>query len=108
MENKETFYIILFESLIIKFKLTLSEYYILQKINILSYSKKYDFSCSMSKVNLGKTIGISRTQVHRIINSLIDKDLLIRDEKTKYLHATDIWIKALEDEKGKLKKDDKK
>ena len=48
-------------------------------------------SCSISKQRLAEHIGVSRRQIYRMIESLIDKKLLIK-LPNGYLKTTQKWI----------------
>ena len=84
--------------------LSYMEYIVLERINLLCWSEKYNNFCTMSKENLAKDCKLSKQHLHRIINTLIEKDLLFRDEKTKFLKPTELWKKTLAYEKDNIKK----
>ena len=86
------------------FNLTVTEYLVLERINMLSYSIKYDEHCAMSKENIAKSLDLSKKQVHRLINSLFDKNLLIKHKNGKWIKPVDAWRKALINIREKYKK----
>jgi len=107
MINKDLIYVTIFLSLKKDLGLSIHEYLVLERINNLSYSKKYDYSCSMSKRSLAKELGLSERQVFTIINYLIKEEFLFKDEKTKYLQPSKEWCKKIEIEKNRIKKNEK-
>lgn len=52
--------------------------------------------CYASKQWFADTLGISKAGVHKIINRLIDKRLIERDQNTSYLRATSLWYDTVE------------
>ena len=69
-----------------KFNLTLNEYAIAERISHLSFQKGW---CDVSKDALGDFIGIKERSVFEIINKLLEKGLVVREERR--LKVTDLW-----------------
>jgi len=59
--------------------------------------------CYASKQWFADALNISRIAVHKIINRLIEKGLIEKDENTSYLRSTTLWYDTVE----KLNKDSK-
>ena len=73
-----------------KLWLTLMEYVLADMIYQLSTNPKTNFRCTMSKENMAKWIWVSKQAIHKLINKLIEKWLVEKDKKTKYLKHTNI------------------
>jgi len=69
-----------------KFDLSLNEYAIADRISCLSFQKGW---CDASKDVLGDFIGIKKRSVFKILNKLIEKGLVVREEHR--LKVTDLW-----------------
>lgn len=83
-----------------KFGLTPNEYCLAAYIDGLSkkdarYSRVPGW-CYASKDFLGKALGFTRQGIHKMINKLIDKELVERDLDTNYLRATPKWLNEIE------------
>lgn len=64
--------------------------------DMIFYLSKSDSStvpgwCYMSRENIAKEIGLSKQTVLNIIDRLIDKGFLIRNDQSKYLKTTTSW-----------------
>ena len=59
--------------------------------------------CYASKQWFADTIGISKPGVHKILNRLIEKNLIEKDPNTSYLRSTSVWYDTVE----KLNEDSK-
>ena len=64
----------------IKFGLTVNEYCVADSIYKLSHSKGW---CYASKEYLGKTLGLSKQSIHTILNTLLKKGFVEKEEETK-------------------------
>jgi Helix-turn-helix domain len=51
--------------------------------------------CYASKDHIADFMGLHRTAVYKIINKLIDLDLVIKDDDTKWLKTTEKWYKTV-------------
>jgi len=49
----------------------------------------------MSKKKIANSLSLSERQVHRMINTLIEKDLIEKDEDTKHLRTVDTWNECI-------------
>lgn len=57
-------------------------------------SKNYGW-CFASKEMMGRNLGISKQSVHTIINKLIKKGILERNQNTKYLKTNGAWYQSV-------------
>ena len=73
--------------------LSVLEYCVADTINRLSTNTKSKIPgwCYASKVFLGKGLGITEQGVHKILNKLILKGIVEKDDETKYIRTTQIW-----------------
>ncbi|CAN5424279.1 hypothetical protein BH10BAC5_BH10BAC5_17090 [soil metagenome] len=89
------------------FGLNVNEYCIADSIYHLSSKARTKFWCVADKVYMGKFIGISEKQVHRIIKKLMDMKLVIKcPQNAKLLRTTDLWadtVHITEEEANKRK-----
>jgi len=74
------------------FDLTLNEYCVADTIYHLSNNPKNlkQGWCYQSKVNFGKQLGLSKQTIHTIINKLVDKKLVVRNDESQ-LRTTEKW-----------------
>lgn len=74
-------------------KLTCNEYVLADMIYQLSVSplSKVKGWCYMSRPKMAEEIGISKQSILNLIESLIEKGFIKRDEKTAYLKTTRNW-----------------
>lgn len=73
--------------------LTLNEYVLCDTIYYLSTNpdSKVLGWCYKSRVNLAKDLGLSKQSILNLINSLIDKDFIIKDPETNFLKTSRKW-----------------
>ena len=77
--------------------LSINEYVLAAVIhNLSSTNSKVPGWCYASKKWMAEDLGFSKMTIHNLLNSLEDKGLIIRDEETKYLKASRLWIDTVE------------
>lgn len=76
--------------------LSTNEYLILDAIYHLSNNIKYGGWAIISKQKLADEYDLSKRTIINIINALELKGLIIRDEKTKFLRASEIYCDAIQ------------
>jgi len=73
------------------YNLSLNEYCVLDTIYHLSNNEQFWWWCIKSKANIADDLDLWEATIYRIIDNLIDRWLIKRDENTKYLRITDEW-----------------
>lgn len=73
------------------FLLSCNDYVILQAIYGLSKNEKYGNWCIATKKQLAEWYDIGEATIYRTVKMLVDKGLVIKDEKTGWLKTTDEW-----------------
>lgn len=73
------------------YNLSMNEYAVLDTIFHLSNNIKFGGWCIMSKEKIGETLDLSKQTVHTIIDTLIAKGLVEKNESTKALRSCDEW-----------------
>jgi len=76
-----------------RLKLSLLEYAVADTIYHLANNPKNqaDGFCYMTKDSIAELLDVERSTIFRIIKTLIDKNLVVKDKKTKHLKTTHIW-----------------
>ena len=76
-----------------KLNLSLNEYCIADTIYHLQNnpSSKVKGWCYASKKTIGGYIGLTEQSAHSIINSLMERGIIEKDEETRHLRTTNIW-----------------
>jgi hypothetical protein len=106
-ENRDTFTIIN-HKLRKKFNLSVHQYCVLETIyrlwnNEANKDSRFPGYCYASKETIGGLFGISRQTVHRIIDELIEMDLVYRDKKNGFLlQTTHKWNGEFKDKGVKI------
>ena len=85
-------------------KITTNEYCVLDMVYHLSNNKKHSGWAFASRQYIGDCIGVSKRSAINLIEALIKKKLLIRDEKTKHLKVVESYSKLIKEYNSKLKK----
>lgn len=80
-----------------RLEITTNEYCIADIIYHLSNNPKSKVSgwCYASKKTIGEFIGVSERSVLTIIKKLIEKNIISKDEETKYLKTTEKWYNTV-------------
>lgn len=93
MNKEQPIYTTIFHKTRINLDLTCNEYCVADTIFCLSNnpSSKVSGWCYASKETIGGFLGITKQCVHQIINKLLEKGLIEKDEETKYLKTTSLW-----------------
>jgi len=88
----------------IKLDLTCNEYCVADIIYHLSNnpSAKVSGWCYASKETIGNYMGLAKKNIHLIINKLIEKNIIIKDEQTRWLKTTSLWYENVIIEKMKF------
>jgi len=77
--------------------LSMNEYAVLDSIYHLSNNIKYFGWAIISRQKLADELDLSKRNIIYILDTLEQKGLIIRDEKTKFLRASDFYCKAMQD-----------
>lgn len=82
------------------YKLSLNEYVVCDTIYYLSTrpDSKVLGWCYKTKANMGLDLGLSKQSIINIINSLIEKGFVIKDEETAFLKTTKKWNNVYEND----------
>lgn len=88
----------------INLDLSCNEYCVADMIYHLSNNpvSKIQGWCFAAKETLGEYMGMSKQSIHNLLNTLIDKGLIEKDEDTKWLRTTNKWYQAVIIEKVKF------
>jgi len=73
------------------YNLSMNEYAVLDTIYHLSNNVKFGGWCIMSKIKIGETLDLSKQTVHSIIDTLIEKGLVEKNDSTKAIRSCDEW-----------------
>lgn len=101
-------YSIIFHELRVKWDLTITEYCILNSIDVLSHNRKYDGWCVQSKHNIADSIGVSRRSVQRAITKLEALGLVERSESGLDVRTSDLFIQEHQRVKQEISTSEKK
>jgi hypothetical protein len=84
--------------------ISFNEYVIADFIANLAKNQKSKVQgwCYASKDKMGREFGLDRRNILRILNRLLDKKLIERDEETKFLRPIEAWECTVSDEKSPL------
>jgi DNA-binding MarR family transcriptional regulator len=89
-----------------EFGLSVSEYVMCDIIHGLSGNRgAVPGWCYASRETLGKNLGITRQGAQKIIDRLIEMQLVEVDAETNYLRTTERWIYAVELQKQQVYRD---
>lgn len=78
----------------------MNEYAVLDTIYHLSNNAKFGGWCIQSKQKIGDTLDLERRTVFNIIDSLLIKGLILREEATGFLRAADIYCDCMSDKEN--------
>lgn len=76
--------------------LSMNEYAVLDSIYHLSNNTKYGGWAVISRQRLADDLDLSKRHIIRMIDTLITKGYVIRDETSKFLRATEIYCKMIQ------------
>jgi hypothetical protein len=81
----------------IKLGLSLNEYCVADTIYHLSHNSANDLGwCYKSKENMGRDLGLSKQTLHKIINKLIEKRLVEKNEAGQLRTTSNWWTAVIE------------
>lgn len=90
MENETLIFININNITRKKLDLTMNEYCLCDMIYHLSNNPKYNW-CVMSKERMANELNLSKQSIHSLINKMIKKWLIEKDDKTNFLRTTQLW-----------------
>lgn len=88
-----------------KLDLTWIEYGLVDLVHNLSNNPKSESRwCYASKQTLADNLGVTKQYVHKMINKMISKGLIEKNDETNYLRTTEMWYESivLQDSKQSL------
>lgn len=96
-QAEEKRYTMIWHSVRRKLELSVIEYVVADVIHGLSGNRgPVPGWCYASRSTLGEIVGLTRQGVDKVINRLIEKQILEADDETGYLRASDRWVYAVE------------
>lgn len=95
--NKNISFTIVHHAARIKLGLSLNEYCVADTIYHLSHNSANDLGwCYKSKENMGRDLGLSKQTLHKIINKLIVKKLVEKNEAGQLRTTANWWVAVIE------------
>jgi hypothetical protein len=95
--NKNISFTIVHHAARIKLGLSLNDYCVADTIYHLSHNSANDLGwCYKSKENMGRDLGLSKQTLHKIINKLIEKGLVEKNEAGQLRTTANWWTAVIE------------
>jgi len=77
--------------------LSMNEYAVADLVYHLSNNPKSSIPgwCYAAKETMGKMLGLSKKSIHNILNTLLEKEIITKNEETAYLRANELWYQTV-------------
>ena len=77
--------------------LSMNEYAVADLIYHLSNNPKSSIPgwCYATKETMAEMLGLSKQSIHNILNTLLEKEIITKNEETAYLRANELWYQTV-------------